>query len=96
VKQIDKVIDDVVAKRARESTIDQKRQELMKLNPSALLGDIPVVTIIASALTPKQMETAGGGRWVLADGKSWVGTEYAAMVKQSNVPDPAWPLPSRN
>jgi hypothetical protein len=51
----------------------------------------PIGSIIASMLTEVQFQAQNGGpspsRWILADGRSVVGSRYASLTGNSNVPD---------
>ena len=53
----------------------------------SFLLDMPVGTVIHSMLNPAQMNSVGGGVWVLMDGRSVEGSAYESITKQSRIPD---------
>lgn len=53
----------------------------------AKLEALPVGTVIASFLNETQLNDSGEGLWVLADGRRVVGSDYARITGQQEVPN---------
>lgn len=70
------------------SSVSEALLQLIGGNVNYLLGAVlPVGSVIASMLSQSQMQAQSGAGWIVSDGRTVTGSDYALLTGNTTVPD---------